>query len=244
VHSLLPDIRRAVILAAGDGGRMLGHTRTLPKPLVRLSGHSIIDYTLRALADAGISEALVVTGYRESQLRQALAGHSSGLRLEFVTNPRFQQGASFSLAAAREWCGDDPFLLVMADHVLSAELVHRLRAAASGAPERSFVASDAGPRDDAFSDEATKVQFGADGRVTAIGKSLPAWDGLDAGAFTLTPAVWQAVDASPADCELSRIMSEFARRGGLFAADITGAPWYDIDTEDDLAAAATVVAGR
>lgn len=237
-----------MILAAGDGGRMRGHTRDLPKPLVPLNGRPIIEYTLHALVEAGIREVTVVTGYRESQLRRALAEGHPGLRLSFVTNSRFEHGASFSLEAARELCGGSSFLLAMADHVLSAALVRRLLAAASADPLRSFVAADAGPRDDAFSAEATKLQFGpgrgAAAQIAAIGKGLERWDALDAGAFALTPAAWDAADAVAADCELSVIMAELAHRGGLFAADITGAPWYDIDTEDDLEAAATVVAGR
>ncbi|MBA4181670.1 MAG: hypothetical protein C0506_13860 [Anaerolinea sp.] len=239
-----PSHLRAVILAAGDGGRMRGHTTATPKPLVPLNGRPIVEYTLEALVAGGVTEALVVTGYREAQVRAALAGGHEGLSLTFVTNPRFHAGASYSLAAARPIVGDAPFLLVMADHVLSARLIERLRGAAAADPGRCFVAADSGPRDDAFSDEATKLALGLDGSIIAIGKQLPRWDALDAGAFVLTPAVWDAAATVPEDCELSVIMSELVRRRQLFAADVTGASWYDIDTEEDLQAAAAVVAGR
>lgn len=241
MHSELPP--RAVILAAGRGGRLHGLTTALAKPLLPLNGRPIISYTLDALLQAGVPEVVVVTGYRESQVRNALTEGGHDLAMTFVSNPRFEGGASLSLAAARRACGDDPFLLLMADHVLSAALLRRLIRVAAAEPTRCYVAADSLRRDAVFTAEATKLALASDGtrRVTAIGKTLPRWETLDAGAFALTPDVWTAADAAPEDCELSVIMAELVRRRLLHAADVTGASWYDIDTEDDLAAAAVML---
>lgn len=241
MHSTFPA--RAVILAAGDGGRLGGRTRALAKPLLPLNGRPIISYTLEALALTGIREVVVVTGYREAQVRAALAEDHGDLALTFVSNPRFEGGASRSLAATRQVCGDNPFLLLMADHVLSAALVRRLLRAFAADPAQCYVAADASHRDPLFTAEATKLALAGDGtsRVTAIGKSLASWQTLDAGAFALTAAVWGATDAVPEDCELSVIMAELAHRHLLYAADVSGAAWYDIDTEDDLVAASAML---
>ncbi len=233
---------RAVILAAGEGGRLEDLTAALPKPLVPLDGRAIIDYTLEALVDAGISEALVVTGYREAQLRAALGEGRPGLTLSFASNDRYHCPASLSLRAARTYVGDSPFVLVMADHVLSCDIVRALCAAHTRRPGASFVAADCSERDPGYAAEATKIEL-SNGAVIAIGKKLAKWDALDAGAFLLAPAAWDAVDAVPESCELSIIFAELARRGTLFAADISGAFWYDIDTGDDLAAAAAMLLG-
>ena len=241
MHSEMPP--RAVILAAGRGGRLHGRTTALPKPLLPLNGRPIIAYTLDALQQAGVREVVVVTGYRQSQVRDALAEGSHGLEITFVSNSRYKGGASLSLAAARDACGAQPFLLLMADHVLSAALLRRLTRSFAAERSRCYVAADAARRDATFTAEATKLRLATGGsrRVTAIGKTMSQWDTLDAGAFVLTPDVWAAADASPEDCELSVIMSELARRQQLYAADVTGASWYDIDTEDDLAAAAVML---
>lgn len=236
---------RAVLLAAGDGGRLGPYTAALPKPLVPLLGRPIVDYTLEALVDAGASEIVVVAGYREAQLRAALAeGVAPGVAIRFVSNPRYHAGASLSLRAARQACGDEPFLLVMSDHLLSATLLQRLLSAPAGmtAPRRSFVAADFGAHAPEYAAEATRVAVAAGGRVTAIGKGLAPCDALDAGAFYFAPAAWDAVDAVPEDCELGAVCEELARRGELFAADVTGAPWYDVDTPEDLAEAETRLA--
>jgi choline kinase len=190
-----------------------------------------------------VRDLVVVTGYRGAQVEAALRGRAPGtLTIQTVENPRFAEGASLSLLAARETAKGEPFLLVMADHVFSAPLIRALTTAAEASPHACFVAADAGGHSPGYIDEATKLAVDAKGFVTAIGKGLPTWQALDAGAFALTPAVWDAVATAPEDCELSAIFAILARRRLLKAADITGSFWYDIDTEGDLAEASALLA--
>jgi choline kinase len=227
---------RAVILAAGDGGRLNHLTSALPKPLIPLAGRPIIEYTLEALAEAGVTDVIVVTGYRETQVRHALGG----MNLAFVSNPRYHESASLSLRAARAATHGEPFLLLMADHMLSRPIIHALLESHEARPGASFVAADFASRDAGYTAEATKLAIDGDA-VTAIGKALDDWRALDAGAFLLAPGAWDAVDAVDEDCELSVIFGELARRRSLHAADISGAFWYDIDTAEDLANAAAML---
>lgn len=237
--------RRAVILAAGDGGRLNHLTAELPKPLVQVSGRPIVSYTLEALRAAAVRDVLVVTGYREAQVRNALA-ESPGLTVSFASNPRFEGGASLSLRAARPFCGRDPFLLLMADHLFSPELIVALLSAwTPGGP--CLVAADGSERGAGYADEATRLALaprraGQPRMVTAIGKGLDRYHTLDAGAFIVQPDTWDALDAVPEDCELSDIGRELIRRGRLAAVDVSGMFWYDVDTPDDLLAAETLLA--
>jgi len=229
---------RAVILAAGDGGRLGRHTASLPKPLVAVAGRPLIEYTFDALAANGIDEAVVVTGYLAGQLERSLASLPRSLpRVSFVSNPNFTRGASYSLRAARQATAREPFLLLMADHLLSAAIIRQLLDAwRPGGP--SLIATDAAAWPDDYAEEATRVRFLAGTRlVSAIGKGLQPFDALDTGAFLLGPRAWEAVDDSPEDCELSPIFAELAGRRQLLGVDVSGAPWYDVDTAADLAAA-------
>ncbi|MGE3073105.1 MAG: NTP transferase domain-containing protein [Dehalococcoidia bacterium] len=234
---------RAVILAAGDGGRLGPATSAMPKPLIPVSGRPIVGYTLDALASSGVSDVLVVTGFCAEQLESGIrAAAPTGMGVSFVFNPRFEDGASLSLRAARQQCGDSPFLLLMADHMLSAGILQGLRRAHRPSGP-SLVGTDASAWPPDYVDEATRVRLQPGGRrVTAIGKHLQPWDALDTGAFLLTPGAWAAVDAAPEDCELSRIFSELVGANGLDAVDVSGASWYDIDTAADLEAASRLVA--
>ncbi len=234
---------KAVVLAAGRGQRLSQSGPRLPKPLVPLAGIPLVGRTLGALAEAGVERALVVTGHGERAVRQG-AQEWARLPLEFAANPRFRQGASYSLAAARSYCGDYPFLLVMCDHAFSQELIVTIldSAATHSLADTCRVAADHSPRADNYVDEATKLATDDSGLVTAIGKSLPTWDALDAGAFICSPAVWDALDAAPEDCGLSDIFGVLVRERRLGTADVSGHFWYDIDTAEDLREAERLLA--
>lgn len=237
---------RAVILAAGDGGRLEHLTASLPKPLVQVAGRPLIAYTLDALAASGVTEILVVTGYRERELRMALRESQLAAGLRFASNPRFREGSALSLRAARDFCGSEPFLLLMADHMFSGPLIARLLGARNSHPGACtcIVAADsAGAHDSAYVAEATALRL--DGRgVVEIGKDLRAFDALDTGAFVLTDSVWSALDTLPLNCELSDVCRELIRRRELIAADVSGTFWYDVDTPEDLVAAEGLIAAR
>jgi 1L-myo-inositol 1-phosphate cytidylyltransferase/CDP-L-myo-inositol myo-inositolphosphotransferase len=231
-----------VVLAAGRGSR-LGLPDAAPKPLAPLAGRKIIDYTLEAIAAAGIDDILVVVGYREDEVRRAIGEIGpEGVPISFVSNAKWDGPASTSLRAARDWCDEDPFLLAMSDHVLSPTFVQTFLDRAE--PGECAVAADAAPREPAYVAEATLLEVGPDSRVTGIGKGRERWHALDAGAFILQPEAWEAVDAAPERCDLSTIFTGVASTVGLSAVDVTGTFWYDVDTPEDLATAERLLERR
>jgi len=227
---------RGVILAAGDGGRLAPLTLDTPKPLVTVLGKPMIDYTIEAMVTAGVRELVVVIGYKGELIREHLGdGARYGAYIRFVHNHDFEMGNAISLYTARDYLTDGPFILAMADHLVSPSLIQNLLDGGDIAANNLAVDYNPIPL---LVDEATKVLVDEEGRIQQIGKGLRRWNGVDTGVFLLTPEVFGAVSHvlhEKGDCELSDAMTWLIRRGsGLRACDVTGAFWLDVDNLQDL----------
>jgi choline kinase len=235
-------VRKAVILAAGNGDRF--HTPTHDSKLLQpLLGQPILLRTLNAAADAGITDVTVVVGYQADRVR-ALAerGAPSPLTLSFAYNAEWRLENGVSALAARPHTGRDRFALLMGDHVFEPPVLERmLRLTVDD--DRSLLAVDAGEAAPELAAEATKVR--RDGsRIVAIGKDLDEYDALDTGLFVFSPHLYTALEDARAqgDTTLSGGVRQLAARGMMHAVEIGGATWCDIDTVSDLAAAESVLA--
>src|SRR4249919_3464430 len=84
------DMKKAIILSAGQGSR-LGHlTDDRPKCLIEFNGRTLLDRQLDALAANGVDEAVVVTGFRDDQIEAALARRVGGPKVRTIYNPFYK----------------------------------------------------------------------------------------------------------------------------------------------------------
>lgn len=108
-------VRRAVILAAGFGSRLVPITLNTPKPLVRVNGVRIIDTILDAIVAAGIHEIVIVRGYLSEQFDQLLYKYPM---IRFVENPAYNEANNISSAMCVRY-------LLKNAYVLEADLLLR-----------------------------------------------------------------------------------------------------------------------
>ena len=88
-------VKRAVILAAGFGSRLMPITLNTPKALIRIHGRPMIETTLDAIVSAGITEIVIVRGYLGEQFDMLLKKYP-GIR--FVENPDYLEMNNISSA--------------------------------------------------------------------------------------------------------------------------------------------------
>ena len=65
-----------MVFAAGLGTRMRPITETLPKPLVKIGGRTMLDHMLDRLAEAGVARAIVNVHHLADQIEARLSGRA------------------------------------------------------------------------------------------------------------------------------------------------------------------------
>jgi len=159
---------KAIILAAGQGRRLLPLTADRPKCLIDLSGRSLLLWQLEALSLAGVTEALIVTGFGADKVEAAIAeGAPAGMRVRSFFNPFYAQADNLATCwmVRQEFAGG--CLILNGDTLIEPEIARRLLAAPA-APITVTV-----DRKDAYDADDMKVSARGS-QLQAIGKTLTA----------------------------------------------------------------------
>ena len=240
---------KAVILAAGRGSRAAS-VAPCAKPLLRIQGLALLERSIATAMRAGINDFVIVTGYAAQQVTDFAVEVSRRRRvtIRVAENTDWERGNASSLLAARELL-DEPFVLLMADHILDHRILQQLMEHGLGEP---------GLRDDALVlaidrsdpatseidlDDVTRVALRGD-RIEGIGKGLVAYDAFDTGAFLCSTAVFAAAEEviEAGDGSVSAAVRRLAADGRAGVVDVTGMQWMDVDTPADASRAASRLA--
>lgn len=112
---------KAVLLAAGKGTRMRELTAELPKPMIPVRGKPILQHIVEGLAAAGVTRFLIVVGYRADVVQDFFGdGSRFGVRVEYVTQT-VQDGTGRVVDLARDFAGEDAFVLSYGDILIDPE---------------------------------------------------------------------------------------------------------------------------
>lgn len=227
-------VRKVVILAAGRGSRLRERKNEL-KPMRRVLGLPLLERVVLACKEAGLSDFIVVTGYKPKPMRSFLArlARKRSVDIDVVENPDWEKGNGTSVLA----CNDkltEPFVLVMGDHLFEPGLLAGLLRVGSE-DDSCFLAIDRRTERVFDLGDATKVATRS-GCITEIGKDLESYNGIDTGVFLLTPAIFQALAKAQAKggYELSDGIAELAAQGRMRTYDIGECFWLDVDTPRSL----------
>ena len=219
-----PAPTTAVVLAAGRGSRMRS---AHPKVLSRVGGITLIERVVRTLYAAGIERVVVVVGYRSEEVIQAL--RATRLRVEVIHNVAWQRGDLGSVMAGIRSV-EGRCLVAMGDHVFGSKLVERVLET----PGELVVAVDRDLSRCWNLEDATKVRVDESGRLTALGKELSEFDGVDIGLAVLEAAETLA-PRSPGSTLWNQLKHDLIASGReVVACDAAGALWADVDTPAEV----------
>ena len=118
-----------VILAAGMAKRLRPLTDTKPKCLLKVGERTLLERTVDAMRQAGITEFVVVTGYRGEMIRNFLEGYAktNAVNVTFLDNVDYEHNNNiYSLWMACQKVRGCDFLLMDSDILCDPAAVVRI----------------------------------------------------------------------------------------------------------------------
>jgi choline kinase len=228
---------KAIILSAGQGSR-LGHlVDDRPKCLIDFNGRSLLDRQLDTLDSSGVGEAVVVTGFHDELVNEAIGRRSAGPKVRTIFNPFYKVADNTgSLFMAREELAGD-CLVWNGDTLVSRALMARVVA-----NQRAGICVTI-DRKPSYDEDDMKVVEEA-GRLRAIGKRIA--QGVNAesigllafrsgGAERFREAIEQAMRTSEGTTIwYLRVIHHLAQAGEVGTLDIEGEEWGEVDFPADV----------
>lgn len=241
-------MKKAIILAAGQGSRLLPLTADQPKCLIDFAGKSLIAWQIESLAANGITEIAVVTGFRDEKLSAALAAIAQpGVTIRTRFNPFYKVADNLgSCWIVREEMDQD-FIILNGDTLVSPEIVGRLIAGATAPITVTIDVKDGYDLDD------MKVQRDGD-RLLQIGKRLEPHETNAESIGMLAfkgegPAIFRnQVEAMMRTPEgvlnwYLKAIHALAPSGVVGTVSIEGLKWAEVDFPEDLPIARALTEG-
>lgn len=229
---------KAVILAAGFGSRIRPLTDNKHKSMLEVAGQPILGRMLENVQAAGITDVVVITGYREDEVKEFISKNYPGLRVTFKKNEKYlDTNTGYSLLLTREFVEGHDFVKFDADVVFEKAILEKLLA--------SSVSALCIDRNIHLDAEEVKVITSENGHVLQVGKKLDTHkaNGESIGIEKITADAGKVLFA-----ELDSLLQDKKNRQEYYddsyttlvnkgvpfeAVDITGLKWVEIDTHAD-----------
>ncbi len=240
---------RGLILAGGKGTRLRPITHTSAKQLVPVANKPILFYAIEAVAAAGIDQIGIIVGDTADAV-EAACGDGSRWGVQLTYLPQEQPlGLAHCLRIARDFLGDDDFVMYLGDNLLEEDLAGfaaRFEAAVHRAAAPSFDDDHRAPSAWVLLSEVPDphlfgvAELGPDGRIVRLVEkpAHPPTNLAMVGASFFTPAIHEAVAAiepSPrGELEITDAIQWLIDRGHVVRHDVLTGWWLDTGKKDSV----------
>ena len=238
-----------VILAAGMAKRLRPLTDTRPKCLLTVGGRTLLERTVDAMRQAGVTEFVVITGYRGDMIRDFLDNsYAQGITFHYLHNEDYAHNNNiFSLWMAGQVVRGKEFLLMDSDILCDPDVVERI----AGEPESALAVNR-----HELGEEEMKVVVDDKAHIVEISKTCSPEKamgesvGIEKISAGYSEALYRELDEMILQEKLIDIFYEraFERlipQGHTFhVVDTTSFFSYEIDTPEDYQTAQRLMAER
>lgn len=242
----------AVILSAGQGKRLLPHTRSLPKCLLPVGpgGRTVLDLQIETLVAAGVDGPItVMVGFGARHVERHVA---DALKVDcdvrLVFNPLHRHSDNLVTAWFASQQVEGSFVLLNGDTIFEPAVLHRVLEVRDAGVVAAIDRKDAYDSDDmcVWIEDTRLVGIGKERRVQEPdGEAIGLYTAQDHGVEALREAFARAV-AGPDGLRswYPPVLETLARDERIATADVSGLWWTEIDVLEDLEKARVEVGSR
>ena len=236
---------KAIILAAGQGRRLMPLTSNLAKCCLPLHGITILEWQLSQVAQCDVDEVIVITGFAHERVDE-IAANASNIKVRTLHNPMYAHTDNLGTCWEARSEMTEPFILMNGDTLFEAAILQQLLAYDSKYP--ITLATDSKAHFDL--DDMKIITDGT--RLLKVSKQLDISlvSGESIGLMVFNQ---QGADAFRRQIELMMEQENALKLWYLSAIDhlagqelagicsIKGLSWCEVDDASDFSAAADVV---
>ena len=224
---------KAVILAAGNGKRMLPLSRFIPKPMVQVHGKPLLEHIINILPDK-VDEIFLITGHLEDKIINHFENtfRTAGVReikINYIHQP-IPNGTWKTVKLAEKYLPQgESFLLIYADDMhgkVGLENLVQHKNAILVAPHENPKKFGVVEHDE--NNFLVEIQEKPENPKTNL---------VATGVYVLDPKIFSYPDPTPVNCEyyITDVFNEYLKNEKIKVVEATA--WLPVGTPEDVIAA-------
>jgi glucose-1-phosphate thymidylyltransferase len=130
---------KALVLSGGSGTRLRPITHTSAKQLVPVANKPVLFYGLEDIAEAGVTDVGIIVGDTAPAIEAAVGdGSQFGLNVTYIRQDA-PRGLAHAVLIAREFLGDDDFIMYLGDNFIVGGITGLVREFAAARPHAQIM---------------------------------------------------------------------------------------------------------
>ncbi|MEV0373395.1 glucose-1-phosphate thymidylyltransferase [Streptomyces sp. NPDC050636] len=226
---------KALVLSGGLGTRLRPFSFSMPKQLIPVANKPVLEHVLGNIRSLGVTEVGIIVGDRGQEISEAIGdGSRSGVRVTYIEQDT-PKGLAHTVILAREFLGDDDFVMYLGDNMLPAGVAAIAEEFTTHRPAAQVVVHKVeDPR--AFG----VAELGPDGEVQRLVEKpqQPRSDLALIGVYFFTPAIHEAVASIEAsargELEITDAIQWLVTHGADVRASEYDGYWKDTGRVEDV----------
>jgi glucose-1-phosphate thymidylyltransferase len=233
---------KALVLCAGRGTRLRPLTHTRAKAALPVAGRPVLTHILKYLSRFGLNDVGVVISPDQEELH-GLTDTEPGQRVTFLVQET-PLGIAHAVSSARDFLGDEPFLLYLGDNLTGEDLAPAVKRFVDEAPD-ALIAVRAVPNPQAFG--VAELEGGRIVRVTEkppAPRSNLAIAGIYLFRASAHKAIARLTPSHRGEYEITDAIAGLIADGRIVQAYPMTGWWQDMGTPDGMLAANALLLGE